>query len=399
MIMSPTALKAEGDATSATHPVCVGPFKFPSRVAQDRIEVVKDPNYYDAAKVHLDKVIVQDHRRLDHAVQQPALRRRAGARRGRARPTSTRCKADSNLQLLTSDSLGYQGITVNLGNVNGVGKPAGDAAGQPCQRDGHRPAGAAGVRDEPRPGGHQQGGVPGQVQRRPAGRSARPARSARDAAQACPKHDPAAAKTLLQQAGVPTPVKISMIIGNTPGRRPARAGDPGPGQGRRLRPQAGADRVRRLARPDRRRQVPDVPDRLVRPGRPGRQHRQLRHLGGIAEQQRLQQLHCGLAARAEPAPPTTWPPGRPVRPGDHPAAQGPADHLPLPAEELHRRRPHRRGRADVRRRADAVRPRRASPPSSAGSDVRVRGPAVRGGAGWAGISSAGWPSRWSRSCW
>jgi peptide/nickel transport system substrate-binding protein len=37
-----------------------------------------------------------------------------------------------------------------------------------------------------------------------------------DAAQACPKHDAAAAKALLTQAGVSTPFKISMIINNTP---------------------------------------------------------------------------------------------------------------------------------------------------------------------------------------
>jgi peptide/nickel transport system substrate-binding protein len=36
-----------------------------------------------------------------------------------------------------------------------------------------------------------------------------------DAAQACPKHDPAAAKQLLAAAGVATPVKVSMVIGNT----------------------------------------------------------------------------------------------------------------------------------------------------------------------------------------
>src|SRR5690348_15584078 len=57
MIMSPTALKAEGDANFGAKPVCVGPFKFSSRVAQDRIEVVKDPNYYDASKVYLDKIV------------------------------------------------------------------------------------------------------------------------------------------------------------------------------------------------------------------------------------------------------------------------------------------------------------------------------------------------------
>src|SRR5262249_5833747 len=37
-----------------------------------------------------------------------------------------------------------------------------------------------------------------------------------DAAQACPPHDPNRAKSLLQQAGVATPFKISMVIGNTP---------------------------------------------------------------------------------------------------------------------------------------------------------------------------------------
>jgi peptide/nickel transport system substrate-binding protein len=56
MVMSPTALQASGD-NFGTNPVCVGPFKFSTRVAQDRIEVVKDPNYYDASKVFLDKII------------------------------------------------------------------------------------------------------------------------------------------------------------------------------------------------------------------------------------------------------------------------------------------------------------------------------------------------------
>ena len=41
-----------------------------------------------------------------------------------------------------------------------------------------------------------------------------------DAAQACPKYDPAGAKALLAQAGVTTPVKVSMIIGNTPDAAP-----------------------------------------------------------------------------------------------------------------------------------------------------------------------------------
>ena len=55
MIISPKATKALGK-NFATAPVCVGPFKFAKRVPQNSIELVKDPNYYDAAKVHLDKI-------------------------------------------------------------------------------------------------------------------------------------------------------------------------------------------------------------------------------------------------------------------------------------------------------------------------------------------------------
>jgi peptide/nickel transport system substrate-binding protein len=40
-----------------------------------------------------------------------------------------------------------------------------------------------------------------------------------DAAQACPKHDPAEAKRLLAQAGVATPVKVSLIVVNDPDNR------------------------------------------------------------------------------------------------------------------------------------------------------------------------------------
>ena len=55
MIMSPKATKALGVEFSSA-PVCVGPFKFTKRVPQNSIELSRDPNYYDAAKVHLDSI-------------------------------------------------------------------------------------------------------------------------------------------------------------------------------------------------------------------------------------------------------------------------------------------------------------------------------------------------------
>ncbi|MEV0721106.1 ABC transporter substrate-binding protein, partial [Asanoa sp. NPDC050611] len=55
MIMSPTALQKLG-TNFASAPVCVGPFKFSKRVPQSSIDVVRDPNYYAADKVHLDGI-------------------------------------------------------------------------------------------------------------------------------------------------------------------------------------------------------------------------------------------------------------------------------------------------------------------------------------------------------
>src|SRR3989440_2133040 len=216
MVMSPTALKA-GDDKFATNPVCAGPFKFATRVAQDRIEVVKDPNYYDAAKVHLDKVV--------YRIIADATTRFNNLRSGDADVLDTvattdveALKSDPNLRLLTSDSLGYQGITVNLGNANGVGKPAGTLAApyagplatnakvrQAFERSIDRAALNTVVF------GGQFTPACGPIS------AASPLSSS--AAQACPKHDPAAAKQLLTQAGVAAPVKVGMVLANTPDER------------------------------------------------------------------------------------------------------------------------------------------------------------------------------------
>ncbi|MFC7643632.1 ABC transporter substrate-binding protein [Streptosporangium lutulentum] len=55
MIMSPKALDSEGDNFGAS-PVCVGPFKFAGRTSGSEIRLERAPDYYDAAKVKLDKL-------------------------------------------------------------------------------------------------------------------------------------------------------------------------------------------------------------------------------------------------------------------------------------------------------------------------------------------------------
>jgi peptide/nickel transport system substrate-binding protein len=213
MVMSPTALQSAGE-NFGTNPVCVGPFKFSSRVAQDRIEVVKDPNYYDAAKVHLEKVV--------YRIIADATTRFNNLRSGDVEVLDTvaatdvdALQADQNLRLISSDSLGYQGITINLGNVNGVGKPPGKLAAPyagPLASDARvrRAFELSLDRDAINT-------VVFRGKFAPACGPISPASPfSSDASQKCPAHDPAAAKQLLAEAGVSTPVKVSMVIGNTP---------------------------------------------------------------------------------------------------------------------------------------------------------------------------------------
>jgi peptide/nickel transport system substrate-binding protein len=216
MVMSPAALTAQGE-NFGTSPVCVGPFKFASRVAQDRIEVVKDSNYYDASKVHLDKVV--------YRIIADATTRFNNLRSGDVEVLDSvaatdvdALKADSNLRLTSSESLGYQGVTINTGNVAGVGKPAGKLAAPyagPLATD-KRVRQAFGMSLDRA----AINTVVFRGQFAPACGPISPASPfSSDAAQACPKHDPAAAKQLLTSAGVATPLKVRMMIGNTPEAR------------------------------------------------------------------------------------------------------------------------------------------------------------------------------------
>src|SRR5512145_2229315 len=56
MILSPKAIRESGDKFGLK-PVCAGPFKFVERVQQDRIVVEKFPQYWNAANVHIDRIV------------------------------------------------------------------------------------------------------------------------------------------------------------------------------------------------------------------------------------------------------------------------------------------------------------------------------------------------------
>ncbi|MFG2669469.1 ABC transporter substrate-binding protein [Streptomyces sp. NPDC048445] len=120
LIMSPKAIKEYG-ADFATHPSCVGPFKYVKRVVGDRIELKKDPLYYDADKVHLDGVIYKTI--TDGSIRMANIRSgdvQIGDQMG---PVEVRnSMGEKGLQLLNTPSLGYMALTLNVANSHGIDK-------------------------------------------------------------------------------------------------------------------------------------------------------------------------------------------------------------------------------------------------------------------------------------
>lgn len=204
MIMSPKALKDEGD-DFGDNPVCVGPFKFEKRIAQTSIKVVKDPNYYDADKVHLDSITYQ--------IMTDANIRAANIRSGDVQVADTISPQDvdaldeeTGIGLLQSNSLGYQGLTMNMGfgdNPENFETPLGQdpkvrkALSMAIDRKAlvntvfngwFSPACSGIAPDSP---------------------------FATEASNDCVDYDPEGAKKLLKDSGVELPLKVNMKVSNT----------------------------------------------------------------------------------------------------------------------------------------------------------------------------------------
>jgi len=209
MVMSAKALQSLGD-DFASAPVCVGPFKFAKRVPQNSIDVVKDPNYYEADKVHLDAI--------SWRILSDASIRAANLRSGDAQVADSistqdvaSLRQDAAVSVLQSQSLGYQGLTINIGNVDGVGTPSKPINRPLAQNAKVRQAFEHAIDrkalvDAVFNGIHAAACSPIS----PASTFSSPE------AQTCPAHDPAKAKQLLTEAGVQTPYPVTMLASNTP---------------------------------------------------------------------------------------------------------------------------------------------------------------------------------------
>lgn len=123
MIVSPKAAEAQG-ANFGAHPVCAGPFKFVERVAQDRIVLEKFADYWDAGRIHVDKVTYLPI--PDTTVRLANLRSGDVDLVDRIAPTDAETvKADAKLGYAEAVGLGSMGMYVNIGNGDLSKKPMG----------------------------------------------------------------------------------------------------------------------------------------------------------------------------------------------------------------------------------------------------------------------------------
>jgi peptide/nickel transport system substrate-binding protein len=126
MILSPKAAEAAG-RNFGNRPVCAGPFRFVERIAQDRIVLERFPEYWDAGRIHIGRItylpIPDNNARLGN-VQSGAVEFAE-----RMEPDDIRAIArNRNLRAVAVEELGYQGITINIGNGPRAQTPMGQNA-------------------------------------------------------------------------------------------------------------------------------------------------------------------------------------------------------------------------------------------------------------------------------
>ena len=113
MIVSPRAAEAAG-RNFGNRPVCAGPMRFVERVAQDRIVLERFQEYWDAARIHLNRVtylpIPDGNVRLANLQSGAIELTEIEANDVRA------VQRNNRLRVAMVDELGYQGITFNVGH-------------------------------------------------------------------------------------------------------------------------------------------------------------------------------------------------------------------------------------------------------------------------------------------
>ncbi len=123
MIASPAVFQRLG-AEFFREPVCSGPYRFVERVAQDRIVVEKFPGYWDAANIHIDRIVFR--MMPDTTVRLVNLQSgQIDMLQDLAPADAGKVQADAKLKLVSTPGLGYAAIAFNLGNGAAADNPMG----------------------------------------------------------------------------------------------------------------------------------------------------------------------------------------------------------------------------------------------------------------------------------
>jgi peptide/nickel transport system substrate-binding protein len=119
MMVSPKAAREAGDKFGL-HPVCAGPYKFVERVQQDRMVFEKFADYWNKDNVFIDRIVYLPI--VDATVRLANLKSGSLDLIERVLATDIKdVRADNRLKLSTAIELGYQGITLNIGNDRAKG--------------------------------------------------------------------------------------------------------------------------------------------------------------------------------------------------------------------------------------------------------------------------------------
>jgi peptide/nickel transport system substrate-binding protein len=205
MIVSPKAAKASGDKFGL-NPVCAGPFKFVERIQQDRIVVEKFADYWNKDNVFIDRIVYRPV--VESTVRLANLKSGSLDIIERALATDLKeIKADSKLRLATQTELGYQGLTLNIGQgENGKNSPFAKSpkVGQALEAAIDRAA-------------VNQVVFNGEFL--PGNQWISPKNPYYQEKFPLPKRDVAKAKQLLQESGLTAPVTVDFMVPNNPESR------------------------------------------------------------------------------------------------------------------------------------------------------------------------------------
>lgn len=204
MIVSPKAAEAEGKDFQLK-PVCAGPFKFVERVAQDHITLERFAQYWDAKDIHLDRVVYQTI--PDSSIRLANLEAGSTELVEYVVPTDVDAvKKNPKLKLAMMDALGFQTITFNVANGPRAKTPIGQDAR--VRRAFERAIDRTALLQVVYNGLYA-----------PAAQGIPPASPMHVASLKPQPRDVAAAKALLKEAGVKTPVVVHLTVPNNPDLR------------------------------------------------------------------------------------------------------------------------------------------------------------------------------------